>query len=153
VILVFAGQENSPTMPGMHHLIGTCDTQQEAMQGFEMWCSAERAGWYATLSRVHPVPQAQEIAKRARFWYQLAEHRPGQDPEYVIVAESGRSGTTYGADAELHYARQALLAFNRGEMQGQDGDEGQARAEFQAAEEFTNKWQVEFAKSKELGHG
>ncbi len=147
MILVFAGQENSPVLPGMHHLIGTCETVVEARGGFGMWCEQQRAEWLATLAKIHPMPYAQTIARNAKFWYQFAEHRPGQDPEYVVIQEDGRPGVSSAPSGELYWARQALLAFDRSDAQGEDGDPGQSAEEHARAMEYVEKWRELAAKT------
>ncbi len=148
MIHVFAGQENSPVMPGVHHLIGSCETVTEAHEGFEMWCSTQRAEWLATLSKCHSEAEAQALAKQAKFWHQFVQHTPGADPEFTILQEDGKAGVLSAPNAEMHYAREALLAFDRADQQGEDGDPGQATVEHDTAMEFVEKWRVEFAKTR-----
>lgn len=97
MILVFAGQENSPVLLGIHHLIGTADDLSDARHGFALWQQQQLEEWRTTLATKHPTEQyghgyVQGILNKTRFWYQFVERRLGQDPEYVIVD----AGKTYG---------------------------------------------------------
>jgi hypothetical protein len=88
MILGFAGWQNSIVQPGMHHLIGTAATVEEVREGLKGWMQAERDGWRDKLAVTHAIEYANTMACRLEFWSQIVEHRPGQEPEYVIVEET-----------------------------------------------------------------
>ncbi len=87
-VLGFAGWQNSIVEAGMHHLIGTGETVAEVREGLKGWMQAERDSWRDKLLERHPIEQANSMSCRLEFWSQIVEHRPGEEPEYVIVEET-----------------------------------------------------------------
>lgn len=76
MLLVFAGWQNNPYDPGVHTLIGTCDTLEEARQGVEPWKTKERTEWFNILSAKHSAEYSRGIVAKATFWHQIAEFVP-----------------------------------------------------------------------------
>ncbi len=76
MILVFAGHQHSPYDPGVHTLVGTCDSLIEAKEGVEQWWAKEQEEWTIILLRKHERQYVYDMVDRATCWYQIAEFVP-----------------------------------------------------------------------------
>lgn len=140
MILVFAGQNNSPIQPGMHAYIGSCDTIAEATTGFEEWCRQQRLEWYNVLVQKHPQAEAAAMADRASYWHQFVEF---DDMAGAKILQESRPQWQPAKDShELHAAREALGCLEKMERAGQDGDPGAAESYGREADQWIAEWKA-----------